>query len=417
MIGAEPLRRDIGFFGSAFLAFNGLLGAAIFVLPGTLSDRFGAFSPLLFPLFGALALLIAIPFARVASHFGQTGGPIAYTAGFGPFVAFQAGWIYYVARAAAFAANLNVLGSYMAALSPALGTPAARAAIILTAIGAIVAVNSVGVRRAIRLLDLLTILKALPLLAFAIAGLIWFGPPALPQAAPPRAELEAAALLILYAFVGFETGTVAAGETANPRRTIPRAMLSTIVASILLYTLVQAAYASGVAPGQGGEAPMVHFGAVLLGPIGATILSLTAIASLLGNVSGGITGTARATYAMSRDGLLPPCFGQVSGRYATPLFSILFMGALVAALALSGSFVWLAVMSTLARMIVYGLSIAALPRLEPGRPLIWLMAVVGIAVCAWAAVQSTATAWGTLAALAGAGTLLFLAPKTRTARE
>jgi amino acid transporter len=412
----EPLRRDIGFFGSAFLAFNGLLGAAIFVLPGTLDDRFGAFSPLLFPLFGALALLIAVPFARVASHFGGSGGPIAYTAGFGPFAAFQAGWIYYVARAAAFAANLNVLCSYLASLAPPLGNPVARAAIILAATGAIVAVNIVGVRRAIRLLDLLTLLKALPLLAFAFAGLIWFGPPVLPEAAPPRVELEAAALLILYAFVGFETGTVAAGETTNPRRTIPRAMLSTIAASILLYTLVQAAYASGVAPGQGGDAPMVHFGAALLGPAGATILSLTAIASLLGNVSGGITGTARVTYAMSREGLLPAWFGRVSERHATPAVSILFLGGFVAALAISGSFVWLAVVSTLARMFVYALSIAALPRLEPGRFAVWLLAFVGIAVCAWAAAQSTAQAWVTLAVLAGAGLPLFLIGK-RKARE
>lgn len=412
----EPLRRDIGFLGSAFLAFNGLLGAAIFVLPGTLDDRFGTFSPLLFPLFGALALLIAIPFARVASHFGQTGGPVAYTARFGPFVAFQAGWIYYVARAAAFAANLNVLCSYLAALVPALGTPAPRAAIIVVTTGAIVAVNILGVRRAIRLLDLLTFLKALPLLAFAIAGLIWFGPPALPDSAPPHSEPGGAALLILYAFVGFETGTVAAGETANPRRTIPRAMITTIIASILLYTLVQAAYASGVAPGQGGDAPMVHFGAALWGPIGATILSLTAIASLLGNVTGGITGTARATYAMSREGLLPAWFGRVSDRYATPAVSILFMGVLVAGLAVSGSFVWLAVVSTLARMLVYGLSIAALPRLEPGRWTIRGLTLVGIGVCGWAAAQSDAKAWVTLGALAGVGVPLYFAGK-RKARE
>ena len=90
MSAPEPLRRDIGFLGSAFLSFNGLVGAAIFVLPGTLDDRFGDFSPLLFPLFGGLALLIALPFARVASHFGGTGGPVAYAATFGPFASFQA---------------------------------------------------------------------------------------------------------------------------------------------------------------------------------------------------------------------------------------------------------------------------------------------------------------------------------------
>ena len=56
----EPLRRDIGFFGSAFLSFNGVVGAGIFALPGTLYLQFGAFSPFLFPLFGLLVLVLIV---------------------------------------------------------------------------------------------------------------------------------------------------------------------------------------------------------------------------------------------------------------------------------------------------------------------------------------------------------------------
>lgn len=403
----EPLKRDIGFFGSAFLSFNGLVGAGIFVLPGTLYERFGTFSPWLFPLFGTLALLIALPFARVAGHFGGSGGPVAYARGFGPFAAFQTGWIYYVARAAAFAANLTVLCAYLGVLVPALAGPVPRAAIILATVGAITAINVAGVRRAIRLLDILTLAKAVPLLLVALAALAMIGLPAAPEALPPRPELEAAALLILYAFVGFENSTVAAGETAGAKRTVPRALIVTIVATALLYTLVQLAYVATMPPGAGGDAPLVAFGAKLSGPIGALILTLTAVASLLGNISGGITSTARATYAMSRDGLLPNWFGRVSDRSAAPAPSILFLGALVAGLALSGSFVWLAVVSTLARMFVYAISIAALPRLERGTPAMWMMVVVGVAICGWAAAQSSAQSWVTLAVLAGVGVVLF----------
>lgn len=405
---AEPLKRDIGFFGSAFLSFNGLVGAGIFVLPGTLHDRFGSFSPWLFPLFGTLALLIAIPFARVASHFAGSGGPVAYAREFGPFASFQAGWIYYVARATAAAANLTVLTAYLAALTPALAGPGARATMILITIGAITAVNIAGVRRAIRWLDVLTMLKAAPLLLFALAGIVWFGFPALPEAPPLRTELEAAALLILYAFVGFENSTVTAGETVDPRRTIPRALISTIIATAILYTLVQLAYSAVMPAGAGNDAPLVAFGHALFGSTGALIISLAAVASLLGNVSGGITGTARASYAMSREGLLPPWFGRVSQRYATPITSILFMGALVAALALSGSFVWLAVISTLGRMAVYSISIAALPRLERKRPAAWLLAAMGIGLCVWAAAQSSADSWRALLILIAAGGVLFV---------
>jgi basic amino acid/polyamine antiporter, APA family len=410
----EPLKRDIGFFGSAFLAFNGLVGAGIFVLPGTLHDRFGALSVWLFPIFGLLALAIAWPFSRTAGHFGGSGGPIAYARSFGRFPSFLTGWVYYVARAAASAANLTVLATYAAALSPGLAGPVARAALIVGVLAVIVAVNIAGVRRAIRLVDLLTLLKAVPLVVFAVAGLVLFGLPALPAATPAQPELEAAALLILYAFVGFENSTVAAGETANPRRTVPRAMLATILGTAILYTLVQLAYAAAMRPGEGGDAPMVAFGGALFGPAGALILSLTALASLLGNVSGMITSTARVTYALSRDGLLPGWFGKVEPRFATPVPSILFLGALVAALAISGSFVWLAVVSTLARMFVYAIGIAALPKLER-RAWLWAPVAVGITLCAWAAAQSSAEAWRTLAILAGSGVVLFLIQRRRAA--
>jgi amino acid transporter len=168
----DLLRRDIGFFGSAFLSFNGVVGAGIFALPGTLYDKFGAFSPFLFPLFGLLVLLVALPFARVAAHHRVSGGPVVYAAAFGPGVAFQAGWLYYVARAAALAANTTVLVTYLATFWPPLAAGLPRALVILAVTGLIVAVNILGVKKAVRLLDGLTLLKAAPLLFVALLGLI-----------------------------------------------------------------------------------------------------------------------------------------------------------------------------------------------------------------------------------------------------
>jgi APA family basic amino acid/polyamine antiporter len=166
------LRRDIGFTGSAFLSFSGMVGAAIFALPAELYTKFGTFSPWLFPIFGALFLLIALPFARLAALHPVSGGPVAYAAPFGPLASFQAGWLYYVARITALAANANIFATYAAAFWPALGEPAGRIAIITLLVGAITLINIIGVRRAIRALDLLTLLKALPLIAIALWGLV-----------------------------------------------------------------------------------------------------------------------------------------------------------------------------------------------------------------------------------------------------
>ena len=83
------LRRDIGLTGSAFLSFNGIVGAGIFALPAALHLQFGTFSPFLFPIFGLLVLLVAIPFAQLAALHSETGGPVAYAAAFGPAAANQ----------------------------------------------------------------------------------------------------------------------------------------------------------------------------------------------------------------------------------------------------------------------------------------------------------------------------------------
>ena len=419
------LRRDIGLVGSAFLAFNGLVGAGIFVLPGTLAERFGAFSPLAFPLFGLLALMIALPFARIASHHPLSGGPVVYAAPFGPFVAFQAGWLYYVARATALAANLNVLVAYAAGLWRLLGSGPARAALILMVIALVCAVNVAGVRRAVRLVDAMTLLKAAPLVMLAVAALGMAAPAlgpsglafpafALPPV-PPLTELNAAALLTLYAFVGFENSVVAAGETRRPAQTLPRALIGTVVLTALVYTLIQAAYLAvmGAAPAgaAGGDAPMIAFGRALWGDAGALLLTIAAIASVTGNVAAGVTGSARTTYAMGRDGLLPRWFAAIDARFATPARSIWFMGAFIAVLALTGGFAWLAVASVLARMIIYALSIAALPRAEPGRAGIWAMTLAGLATCVWVAAQSGAGSWQVLAVLGGAGVVLYLAAR------
>jgi amino acid transporter len=429
----EPLRRDIGFFGSAFLSFNGMVGAGIFALPGTLYDRFGAFSPFLFPLFGLLVLVVALPFARVAARHPVSGGPVVYAAAFGPAVAFQAGWIYYVARATALAANTTVLVTYLAVLWPELGAGLPRAVVILAVCGLLSWINIVGVKRAVQLIDGLTLLKAAPLIFVALLGLaVAGGSVEAPARIPPLTDLEAAALLILYAFVGFENSVTPAGETANPQRNIPRALIATICATAALYFLVQLSYVAVMEPKAGGDAPMVAFGEALMGPAGGLLMVAAAVFSLLGNVSGGLTGTSRTSYAMGRDGLLPGWFGRVSPSHSTPANSVLFMGALIAALALSGSFVWLAVVSTLARMFVYSISIASLARPDvpaetgtsgredtAGVPraaasagvTTWAMIAAAIAVCIWAASQSSWESWRMLLVLVAAGTALYAAAR------
>ena len=394
------------------LAFNGAIGASIFALPATLAADFGTSAPWLFPLVGLASLLITIPFSRSVAAFPENGGPSTYGRVFGSLAGFELGWIYYVARATAFAANLNVLISYLARWLIGADAGAARVALMLAVVAGFALINIYGVRAAMRVLGGFTFLKTIPLILAALAALVIAGVPA-PGPLPPISEIEAGVLIVFYAFVGFENATVTAGETREPQRTLPRALIGTIGMVALLYFVVQLAFVAFFPNGleEGVETPLLALGERLIGPAGALILGLAAVFSLAGNLHSNMAATPRVTYAMAERGELPAWLASVHRAFATPYSSILFFAAIVAALAISGSFVWLAVISTLARMIVYAATIAALPR-APNRPARissshWALAAVGVLVCVIVGTQADVTAWLTLGALSVAGLLLY----------
>ena len=408
---ATALPRRIGLPGAIILSFNGAVAASIFALPATLAADFGDFSPLMFPIVALAFLLIVIPFTRSAAAFPESGGPAAYGAVFGRLVGFELGWVYYIARAAAFAANANVLTAYLARWIDSADQGPTKAAILIGATALFAAINVGGVRKSLGFLGGLTMLKAVPLFLAAGAAIALTFPWPAPSPQPTLTEFEAGLLIVLYAFVGFEQAVVPAGETREPAKVLPRAIFITIGVTALLYFLVQLAFVSALPGGATDDkAPLIDLGAWLAGPFGAAALTLTAMASLAGRLHGIMTSTPRVSYALASRSDLPAWFGRVHPRFETPANSILFFAFLAAVLAISGSFVWLAVVSTLARMIVYAVTIAALPhapgrrRLGPGH---WLLGAVGILICAWAASQADVKAWTTLAALSAIGLVLY----------
>jgi amino acid transporter len=188
-------------------------------------------------------------------------------------------------------------------------------------------------------------------------------------------------------------------------------MFVTIALTTLLYFLVQLAYVSALPGGSSDEkAPLIDLGIWLAGPAGAAVLTLAAVASLGGNLHGIMASTSRVTSAMAERGDLPRWFARVQPRFVTPANSIAFLAAFAAVLALLGSYVWLAVVSVLARLVIYAVTIAALHRApERGDVPRWLYAVGagGIALCIWASFQVDWAAWRTLGILALAGAALY----------
>lgn len=417
----EPLSRQFSVVALWLLVINGIIGAGIFGIPSRAAELLGDYSPLGFLLCGLLMTPIMLCFGEVSSYFRGTGGPILYTGtAFGRMVGFQTGWTFYVARMMAFAANINLLVSTLGYFIPGADQGAARLFLLFLICGALTWINVIGARQAMRSLGILTVLKLLPLLV-VIAAAFWMLPGSLvPQPtamAPALAQWGTALIVLVYAFVGFESGLVPAAEARDPQRDMPRALIWALLVSTLLYGLVQAVAVAVLPDLAASKRPLVDVAQVLMGPAGAALVMGAIVASVGGNVAQAMFSTPRASYMLSRDGCLPAWFGTVHPRYNTPSRSVLFFGIASFALASYGSFVWLASMSVLSRLLIYLLCIGAIPRLRrrfgqsAGRfhlPGGYLVPGLGCAVCLWLLLQVSVDAVLSTSVFLAVGSVLYL---------
>jgi amino acid transporter len=400
----SALERAIGGFGFGIININSVIGAGIFGLPAAAAAMSGAFSPWLFVLSGLLVLTVVLSFAEAASMFQKSGGALAYAShAFGPFVGFQTGWLAYLSRVAAMGANTNLLVTYASWFWAPLDTEPWHSTTLVAIFGALTWLNVVGVRNSVALLYVFTVLKLLPLSLLILFGLGKIDLGMLMGAETPNiGELGEGILLVLYAYVGFEGTTVTAGEGKNPRRDLPRALVNTILIIGAIYILVQLV-AMGVMPNlEESDKALADVAAILFGPVGAAVLILGAVFSIGGNLHSSLLSAPRMTFALARDGSLPAVLARVHPRYHTPHVSIWLYGALCLAMALTGTFVWLAVISTLVRLLTYMICIAALPRLRktiaprenqfrlPGGLLIPGIAMV---LCLWLVTHASLDSW------------------------
>jgi amino acid transporter len=417
---SEPLPRQLSALAVWLLVINGIIGAGIFGLPGEAARLAGAFSPWVFVICAGLVLPVMLSFAELASHFDGTGGPVRYAhSAFGPFAAFQAGWASYVARLTSFAANAVALVSAAGYFWPGADDPRMRIALLFTVCGGLTAITVAGTRRAMGSLGILTVLKFVPLIALVAYGILRLpdGMLASLQAAPPEhARLGAALLLVFYAYVGFESGLVPAGEAKDPRRDIPRALVQAIVVVSILYIGLQTVSMAVMPDLAHTSRPLVEVSGQLIGPIGAALMMIGMTASVVGNLSGTLFTAPRLTYALALEGSLPAGFARVSKRFGTPSISIIVFGTSAFLLAAGGSFVWLAGLSVLARLLIYIGCIAALPQLRhrashqpkvirlPGGLLIPGSAVL---ICLGLLTQAKPMDWLATALLLGVGSVLY----------
>ena len=360
------LRRELGKWDLTAIGINQVIGGAVFALPAGVAGLVGGWSPWLTLAVGVASLMIAATFAEVGSRFDATGGPYLYTkTAFGRFPAFEIGWMQWFTRVASWASVINVLVASLGFYWPALTAGPARTALMTAIIAALTVVNILGIRQSAWVVNTLTIGKLVPLALFIVFGL-----PAIEGtligagSLPPMKDVSAAALLLIFAYGGYEVIPVPAGESKDPRRAVPFALIMTIAVVAIVLTLAQIV-ALGTLPNlPASKTPLADSAALFMGAAGAATITLGAVFSTLGNNMGQALSGSRSLYALAEQGDLPRVFARVSRRFGTPIVAILFTATVSLVLATTGSFTTMAQASAISRLVVYVATCASALRLR-----------------------------------------------------
>jgi len=367
----EGLRRELGKWDLTAVGVNQVIGGAIFALAAGLAANTGSWAPWLVAAVALASLLIALSFAEVGSRFDGTGGPYLYTrAAFGRFPAFEVGWMMWFTRAASWASVINVLVDALGRYWPLLLGPAARPLLLAGIIGLIAWINTRGIRQSSLVVNVLTVAKVLPLVVFVLVGIAYvdwgsFGAPA----TMTGRQLSTGALILIFAFGGYEVIPVLGGETQDPRRAIPFALIMTI-AIVAAITLLTQVVAFGTLPGIAqSKTPLADSAAMFMGAAGAVMITLGAVLSTSGNNMGQALSGSRNLFALAEQGDLPRWFGTVHPRFRTPAFAVAAGAAWAIILAVTGTFEQLLTYVVFSGWIFYGLgamSIFVYRRRDPG---------------------------------------------------
>lgn len=359
----EKLVRGISRWDLTAITINTIIGAGIFGLPSKVTALIGGYSLIAFLVCAVIVGFIVLCFAEVASRFSATGGMYLYAhEAFGPIVGFEVGWLYWIVRVTTFAANCNLLLSYFGFFYPSANEGAIRILLIALVVLLLTTVNFIGVKESAMMTNVFTVGKIVPLIIFAAVGLFFIQPANFSfGAAPDYNSFSSAVLLLIYAYVGFEAAVIPAGETKEPQKNIPFALLTALGIVAVLYILIQVVSIGTLPELAKSERPLADAANQFLGAVGASFIAIGALISILGNLNGGFLAASRLPFAMAEHKELPQVLAKTHEKFKTPYVSLIVTALVMLILTVQSSFITALTISTITRLIVYATTCAALP--------------------------------------------------------
>ena len=432
------LERTLGLRDLILLIIGTVIGSGMFIVPGAVLRQVQggvALAMLVWLAGGILSLLGALTYGELAAMNPKAGGIYIYIRDcFSPLPAFLYGWTLFLVISSGSIATLAVaFSAYLGEIVPL--TSALNKLIAVGMIAVVTAVNVLGTRESSNLQNWTTAIKVAAILIMSTV-LLWLGRgfsetgvnlwPA-GAGASLASGFGLAMIGVLWAYEGWQYVTFSAGETLNPQRNFPRALLIGSAALIGIYLLANVAYLAALGPIKAAQTDSIAATAVtaVVSPWASKLVALAILISIFSAANGIALTAPRVYYAMARDGLFFHRLAEVHPRFHTPAFAVLAGSAWAAILAATGTFEQLLTYVVFTGWLFYALGAATIfiyrrrraevasPYRVPGypwTPLLFILAAAAIVINTMAT-QPLRAAVGLGVVLLGAPAYLIWRPR------
>ena len=371
--GEGGLRRKVSLVGLTFYGVGNILGAGIYALIGPVVGLAGNMAWLPFVVTAFIGMLIGLSYAELSSMYPKSAASFVYVdrAFKIRFLSFLLGWM--VVFSGLFSAATVALGfgSYLAVLLGLSGleviVPLAAALIIVTSL-----INYAGIRESTWTNIVFTLIEAGGLFLIIFIGLPFLGSVnyfELPVGGS-IINLVSTVNLVFFAYLGFEVVANLAEEGVDAKRTVPKAIIYSIIITTVIYCLVSISVVS-ILPYDliaSSSAPLKTVVLSVLGPVGGVLMSFIALFATANTVLIVLVTTSRLVYGMARDKALPAPLCRVSAKRGTPAIAVIFVMLVTLLLLLFGDISFVANSTVFGILIVFifvNLSVIVLRKKNP----------------------------------------------------
>lgn len=404
------LRRELGLFGAVMMGLGSIVGTGVFVSIGIGAGVAGPAVVLAIVLAAVVAVCNGLSSAQLAASHPVSGGTYEYGYKYlNPYLGFTAGWMFLCAKSASAASAALGFAGYMLTLLD-VTNPLWRMGLGLGAVVVLTAIVLGGIRQS-NLTNIAMLTVTLGALGFfvvaGVPGLVAgmgeaftpFFPPPSAGVSPWRALFHATALMFV-AYTGYGRIATLGEEVRAPERTIPRAVIVTLVVTMLLYGAVGLVAVGNVGAESfavmtvDSSAPLELIAASYGIPGGATILALGAITAMLSVLLNLVLGLSRVLLAMGRRRDMPPVVARITKVGQTPEVAVVTVGVLIAILVLVGDIRTTWSFSAFTVLVYYAITnLAALQLPEDKRRFPRVVSMLGLASCLFLAFWVEPSIW------------------------